>query len=105
MSEATSSEQMRSSPVQKDWVQFDEAEEAAASAGTVTTLQYSGAVIDTETVQVDVEKVKQQVQLPKSETLEVLDGSAAGGARSPMEAFLILLSFILLLQYIEDSVS
>ncbi|XP_057373853.1 transmembrane protein 268-like isoform X4 [Daphnia carinata] len=69
MSDKMGNEEQRSSPVEKKWVQFDENNELKPSNHTEnppaasTMSNYNGAVIDTETVQIDIDKLKQLAQL------------------------------------------
>jgi hypothetical protein len=74
MSDKMGNEEQRSnSPVDKKWVQFDENNdvkrhvEPLPSAPAVSN--YNGAVIDTETVQIDIDKLKQlaQSKVPEAE--------------------------------------
>lgn len=75
MSEKMGNEEQRSSsPVDKKWVQFDENSEvkppkhAEPPPATPAMSNYNGAVIDTETVQIDIDKLKQLAQLKVPET-------------------------------------
>jgi hypothetical protein len=74
MSDKMGNEEQRSnSPIDKKWVQFDENNdvkrhvEPLPSAPAVSN--YNGAVIDTETVQIDIDKLKQlaQSKVPEAE--------------------------------------
>lgn len=62
-------EQRSSSPVDKKWVQFDENNEVKPSnhdeapPAAPAMSNYNGAVIDTESVQIDIDKLKQLAQL------------------------------------------
>jgi len=66
-------EQSTTSPVDKKWVQFDESNDVKRHnepiPPTPTVSNYNGAVIDTETVQIDIDKLKQlaQSKLPDAE--------------------------------------
>ena len=69
---ALKDEQQKAAPNEKKWVQFEENVEVpddnhpgpAASPAQQAGTNYNGAVIDTETVQVDIDKVKQLAQTP-----------------------------------------
>lgn len=68
MSDSVESDTQRESPVEKKWVQFDENNETSKSSSNAETIpataasNYNGAVIDTETVQIDIDKLKQLAQ-------------------------------------------
>ncbi len=76
MSDKMGNEEQRSSPVDKKWVQFDESNElkppnnVEQSTATPTMSNYNGAVIDTETVQIDIDKLKQLAQTKVPETTD-----------------------------------
>ena len=66
----TDVESTRTSPVPKEWVQFEEKAEQILTAAAPqpptlesSTAPYSGAVLDTQSVSVDVERVKQHAQM------------------------------------------
>lgn len=69
MSDKPDVESTRTSPVPKEWVQFEENAESLPATISMppnssleNTTSYSGAVLDTQSVSVDVEKVKQNAQ-------------------------------------------
>lgn len=72
---AVNDEQQKGGPGEKKWVQFEENVEVpddVENPGPAPPQQagnnYNGAVIDTETVQIDIDKVKQHAkQMPKPE--------------------------------------
>lgn len=76
MSDKMGNEEQRSSPVEKKWVQFDENNElkppnnVEQPTATPTMSNYNGAVIDTETVQIDIDKLKQLAQTKVPETTD-----------------------------------
>ena len=83
MSDKMGNEEQRSSPVDKKWVQFDENNEVKPpnpveqSTATPALSNYNGAVIDTETVQIDIDKLKQLAQT------KVPEATDQGGEVSP----------------------
>lgn len=77
MSENTETQENRNSPVDKNWVQFDENNEAKPHPSNTehpppvpAASNYNGAVIDTETVQIDIDKLKQLAQKKVPEASE-----------------------------------
>lgn len=78
MSDNIENEQIRCSPVEKKWVQFDETNELKSpninetTASVSSMSNYNGAVIDTETVQIDIDKLK---QIAQTKVPEVADQS------------------------------
>ncbi len=68
MADETTTEQGQLSPLQKSWVKFEEnnTTEKAESSTLEPAPSYSGAVIDTETVQINFDQVKQQAQAVKT---------------------------------------
>jgi len=74
MSDQETKVEQKSTPVEKKWVQFDESSEPPLSQNHETQQdaagnQYNGAVIDTQSVQVDIDKVKQITQSATNEPI------------------------------------
>lgn len=76
MSDNMGNEEHRNSPVEKKWVQFDENSEIKppsnieSPSAVPAVSNYNGAVIDTETVQIDIDKLKQLAQIKVPDTAD-----------------------------------
>ena len=84
MSDQAESDQQRTSPTPKQWVQFEESEvQPTQSSPTESNpANYNGAVIEAETVQIDMDKVKQQAQTVKPEVAPTPVSVASSATRN-----------------------
>lgn len=81
MSDQEAKTESNNSSVEKKWVQFDENSESLPPQSQETSQdaagnQYNGAVIDTQSVQVDIDKVKQITQSVSNEPINSQRSSA-----------------------------